>query len=336
MNVRSKQADYQPPYPAYSGHQPADRPDVVLAIFAVQRRKGADAGQLESAIQQLLEMAGEGKPLHFDRSRFTDVQGAENLLFMPYWATKQDQAAFWARSDVATFVDRAVSGDVGWWVESFHAPTTSLDANYAITEVKYGIGRHSDIKVEQYHAYMGSMRDRVPDYLRGTADAEPGRIERLAVPSESLGKTIRLADLPEKLCFIRSGFAWKDALPEEQVAYMRDMLPVYEEGAKYLRDNPLESNCISMRMTEELNESFDNGVQSNAIGWFLTLRDLERWVRDHPKHLAIMKTIMDYMAKFDFKPKLNLGHEVIVVPRGQLTCIYANCHNETGFLPYFG
>ncbi len=337
MRMRSRHSDYQPPYPAYQGYQSVDKPDVVLALFAAQvRSKDADDGSIATAITQLLIEGPEGGgPLHVDKSRFVDAQGAENLIFMPYWATKEDQAAFWRRADVIAFVEEEISGDAGWWVESFYARTTSLDASYAIRDVRYGIGRHSDIQVQQYHAYMGSMRDRVPDYLQGKADAEARQLQRLPTLSRSLGRTIRLSELPDKLCFIRGGFAWKDALPEEQAAYMRDMLPVYEEGANYLRDNPIASNCISMRMTEELNEAFDTGVQSNAIGWFLSLNDLERWVRFHPRHLAIMKTIMDYMARFNFKPKLNLGHEVIVVPGGQLTCIYANCHDQTGFLPYF-
>lgn len=336
MNTRSKSADYQPPYPAYSRRSSPETPDVVLALFAVQaHRSDADGEILETAIRKLLTKVAEGQPLHIDKSRFTDALGAENVIFMPYWATKEDQATFWERPDVVAFIGTPVSGNAGWWVESFHAPTTSLDANYAISDIRYGIGRHSDMEVEQYHAYMGSMRDRVPDYLHGKADAQPNQLQLLDAPSWRPGATIRLSALPDKLCFIRGGFAWKDALPEEQEAYMRDMLPVYEEGANYLRDNPIESNCVSMRMTEELNEDFDTGVQSNAIGWFLSLKDLERWVRSHPRHLAIMKTIMEYMANFNFKPKLNLGHEVIVVPKGQLTCIYANCHAKTGFLPYF-
>lgn len=333
MDVRLKSADYQPPYPAFTAYQPADRPDVVMALMAVQSR-GADRSAIEAQLRQLLE-GQVGRPLQVDKSQYVDVQGADHLLFLVYWATREDQAAFWTRPDVAEFVNRPVTGDVGWWFESFHAPTTSLDANYATADIRYGIGHHSELKVEQHHAYMGSMRHRTPDFQEGKSDSTAGPIQRLTASAETLGKTIRISRLPEKLCFIRNGTAWKDAGEEEQAVYRRDMMPVYEEGAKYLRDNPLESNCYSMRITDEVHEEFDNGVQSNALAWFRSLADLETWVRCHPKHLAIMKTIMEYMVKFDFKPKLNLGHEVVVVPAGQLTCVYANCHDETGFLPYF-
>lgn len=336
MNQRSKPESYVPPYPAFQAHPPANMPDVVLALFAMQAREGADGSATLAAIEALLAKDAPGKPLHFDKCTFVDTSGALNVIAMPYWAKAEDQAAFWARDDVSRFAEAPMTGPVGWWCESFHAPTTSLDGNYAIADVKYGIGRHSETKEEKYHAYMGSMRDRVPDYLSGKADAEASALTRLAAAPDTLGNTIVLENLPHNLCFIRSGFAWKAATPDEQAVFMRDMMPVYSEGADYLRDNPTETNCISMRQTDEVHDDFDNGVQSNAIGWFLTLRDLERWVREHPRHLAIMRTIMDYMAAFNFQPKLNLGHEVIVVPAGQLKCIYANCHAETGFLPYFG
>ncbi len=335
MPQRSRPDDFEPPYPAFQAHQSAAMPDVCIAMFAVQARGGVEDADLRGTIARLLSKTGAGQPLHADESRFVDASGAHNLIRIAYWATAQEQAQFWAREDVRAFVTAPVDGHTGWWIESFHAPVSSLDGNYAIADIKYGIGRHSTLKEERFHAYMGSMRDRVPDFLEGEADGPAGRIKPLDIQPETLGRTLTMAALPPKLCFIRSGFAWKDADPDEQAAFVADMMPVYEGGADYLRDNPVTANCISMRKTEEIHETFDNGVQSNSIGWFLTLGDLEHWVRAHPKHLAIMETIMGYMARFNFKPKLNLGHEVIVVPEGQMFAVYANCHAATGFLPYF-
>jgi hypothetical protein len=116
---------------------------------------------------------------------------------------------------------------------------------------------------------------------------------------------------------------------------MEQMYPVYKDGSDYLSENPLESNCISMRLIDEVRDTFDNGVQSESLGWFLTLKDLESWTHRHPRHLAIMSNIMGYMERFNFKPRLNLGHEVIVVPQGQAAFEYCNCHPDTGFLPFF-
>lgn len=335
MTRRSRPESYVPPYPAFQADPPESSKDVALAVMAVQTRAGGDGSSLCRELVELLDRDAPGKPLHFDRSLYHDRIYSVDSIFIPYWASSLDQAAFWQRSDVVEFVSLPRSGDVGWWSESFSAPATSLDANYSIPEIRYGIGRHSKIREEKFHAYMGSMRDRVSDFLEGRADAPFRRLSRLPDPPNSLGRTLVIKDLPHNICFIRSGFGWRMASPDEQSVFIRDMLPVYTEGTEYLRDNPLESNCISMRQTEEVHGSFDNGIQSNAIAWFMTLRDLERWVKDHPRHQAIMKSIIGYMAAFNFQPKLNLGHEVIVVPSGRIECKYANCHEETGFLPYF-
>ena len=334
MTQRSKPDSYTPPYPAFQAHQPADRPDVVMAMFGVQAAPGANgAAQLLALLGQCAADA-DGQPLHVEQGWHIDAAGYRNDVLMPYWARAEDMAAFFARADVAALFDTALHGDIGFWRESLAAPTTSLDANNARAHVRYGIGRYSTYTEQKYHAYMGSMRDRVPDYLAGAADGAQQQIARQD-PPDSFGAVLAIRDLPRNLCFIRGAFAWKDAAPDEQQVYMEKMWPVYKEGAEYLRDNPLESNCISMRMIEEVQLGYDNGVQSEVLGWFLTLADLERWTRYHPRHLAIMNTIMGYMKEFDFKPNLQLGHEVIVVPEGRAEMRYNNCHPGTGFLPFF-
>lgn len=274
-------------------------------------------------------------PDHVEQVSFDDLQGHTQTLLLPYWKTREDQDAWLARSDWQELIATPLTGDIGLYAECFSAPTRRLDGNYAIANVEYGIGRHSEIKQEQFHGYMGSMRDRVPGFLSGESDGTPGQLREPAKDRETLGKALQSTGLPDNLCYIRSGFAWKDASPEEQEVFMRDMYVVYQEGAQYLSENPTEANCISMRRTDAIQRDFDSGVQSSSISWFLTLKDLERWVRSHPRHLAIMRTIMGYMEKFNFQPKLNLGHEVVVVPEGQITAQYNNCTPDTGFLPFF-
>lgn len=335
MNQRSQTSDYVPPYPAFQAHQKGEHTHIAAALLAVQTRNGADSGPILAKLRGLLSAAGEGQPLHVEESLFDDNKGAQHHILMPYWLGPNEQAAFWSRGDITAFVEAPLNGDIGWMAEVFSAEVTSLDGNYSIPNVRYGISRYSHMEEEQYHAYMGSMRDRVPDYLSGKADGAIAQLALTPAPVYSLGKTIHITDLPHNLCFIRSGFAWKEAIQEEQDAYIADMLPVFQEAAQFLRDGALEANCISMRTSEEIHDVYDNGVQVNALGWFLNLQSLEKWTRDHPRHHAIMQTIMGYMARFNFQPKLNLGHEVIVSPKGQVFCIYANCHANTGFLPYF-
>jgi Haem-containing dehydratase len=335
VTQRSKPDDFQAPYPAYGVKPHTVKSDFTMGLIGIQSVNGVDTAPLETRLIALIKEEARGRPLHFERAWFDDAQGTRNDVLMPYWSDRESQTAFWDRDDVQDFIEERQTGSIGWWAEYFSCVPTRLDASYSVPEPKYGIARYHEPEVEQYHAYMGSMRDRVPDYLSGASDGPVGQLRRTADRPDSRGRTLRIDDLPNNLCFIRGGFSWKEALPEEQEIFMRDMMVVYREGAEYLRDNPEESNCISMRMAEAVQTDFDSGIQSNVLGWFLNLQELERWTRSHPRHLAIMKSIIDYMKRFDFKPKLTLSHEVAVVPEGQVVCYYANCHPETGFLPFF-
>ncbi|HEX7752121.1 MAG TPA: hypothetical protein VF440_06930 [Novosphingobium sp.] len=50
---------------------------------------------------------------------------------------------------------------------------------------------------------------------------------------------------------------------------------------------------------------------------------------------TFMRTIMSCMERFDLQPKLNLGHRVIVAPKGGVRAWYNICHGDTAFLPFF-
>ncbi len=331
---KSRPDSYQPPYPAYQSHFASGHDDFVMAMASVQARQQSAAEQLTNELLALLLVDRECKPLHVERGTQTDASGYHNDVFMPYWKDKQDMHGFWEREDVQSWMSKPRKGDAGWWRETIVAPVTSLDGNYSLEKIDYGVGRYVEQKLEQFHAYFGSMRDRVVDYLSGEADGKKGQITRRDAV-DSFGRRMRISEMPDKLCFIRGPFGWDKATEEEQQAFIDDMLPVFKTGADYLRDNPLDSNCISMRFIDEVDMGLDNGVQVEILAWFLTLKDLERWTHHHPTHLAIYRGVFEYMKRFDFQARLNLGHEVIVVPSGGAVLEYCNCHPSTGFLPFF-
>lgn len=331
---RSRPDSFQAPYPAFQSHFPPDQPDFVMAMIGVQSAPGADGRALRQRLCGLFSADAAGKPQHLEHAEHTDAFGYRNEVILLYWRTRADQAAFWARADIAGWMAEPLTGPVGWWRESLVAPITALDGNYATGDARYGAGRHVEQKPEQFHSYYGSMRDRVPDYLAGKADGASGTLVASTL-ADSFGKRLRITDLPDQLCFIRGGFGWDKARPDEQQSFIEDMLPVFKRGADYLRDNPEESRCISMRFLDEVDTGLDNGVQVEINGWFLTLKDLEQWTHHHPTHQAIFQGVFVYMRKFNFEPLLNLGHEVAVVPAGGLVAEYANCHPRTGFLRFF-
>jgi aldoxime dehydratase len=331
---RSRPDTFQPPYPAFSSHFSEGQSDYVMAMLGIQRAPGATGDSLLSAARALAKIEGSGRPLHVEQAWHVDAYGYRNDVLLLYWLDRAAQAAFWSRADVSAWMAQPLTGSVGWWRESLSAPLTAHDGNYAVSDSRYGLGRHTDQHVEQYHSYYGSMRDRVPDYLAGKADAPAGQIVAVA-PAASFGQRLRCTDMPRNLCFIRGAFGWDKATPEEQQAFIDDMLPVFKTGADYLRDNSEEANCISMRFLEEVDVGLDNGVQVEVNGWFLSLKDLERWTHSHPTHQAIFGGVFVYMRRFNFEARLNLGHEVAVVPEGQLEAEYSNCHPNTGLLRFF-
>jgi hypothetical protein len=330
---RSRPDDYVPPYPAYTSQYPADQPECVFAQVGVQALQPESGQPRFARLLDLARVAGDGQPQHTELGWQIDAARHRNDVALFYWKHARDMERFWARDDVQAWFDEPFMDGVGWWRESLHAPVSALDANYSVERATWGSGRYVPQTLEQFHGYYGSMRDRTVDFLAGRADAEPGGI-RFVDGVQSRGRRLRV-EPPDKVCFIRGAFGWDQALPDEQRAFMDEMFPVYRAGADYLRDHPLETNCISARMIEEVHTGGSNFVQSETLAWFLTLRDLERWTHRHPTHAAIYAGVFKLMQKFDFRMRLNLGHEVVVVPAGNARLEYANCHPASGFLPFF-
>ncbi|WP_213571161.1 phenylacetaldoxime dehydratase family protein [Rhodococcus sp. USK13] len=332
--ARSKPDDYEPPYPAYVSTLQGTT-HYTTAMLGIQAKLEGAGSALLFEILGLMGRDGENRPLFVETSWHIDSEGYRNDIVMPYWRTPDEMDGFFNRKDVAAWRLSALRGEVGWWRESLAAPVTSLDGGYSVPDSDYGVARYSDVDQGQFFGYMGSMRDRIPDYLSGAADGpDDGQLTR-GTSVESFGRHLVIENLPGNLCFIRGAWGWTRAEPEEQRAFQENMLPVLTEGSMYLRDNPVDSGCISMRQTRSTHIGYDNNVEVEALGWFLTLQELERWTRSHPRHLAILAKVAEHAQSFNGEMRLNLGHEVVVVPAGGVYAEYNNCHPETGFLPFF-
>ena len=151
---------------------------------------------------------------------------------------------------------------------------------------------------------------------------------------KSKGKRIRITP-PENICLIRSAQDWTQCRDSELDLYWKEVHPVLIEGMDFIRDNPLETGCISCRFMDELNGSGDQQSKTFGMAYFLTMAHLEAWVRSHPTHLAIFESFHRMVQQLDFRLDLKLWHEVIVLPQGPHVFEYLNCHERTGLLPYF-
>jgi hypothetical protein len=331
MQQRSRPATFQPPYDAHTTIFPADWPEYVLGMFGVQCLPEVDASSERRALEDALR--ADSPPLHFERVREIDAAGFLNDVYLAYWRTGADLRAWQAGSGVAAYLARPRTGPVGLWRECIVAPVLNLDPNGIVKRRQWGVGRHLAHEWERYHGYYGSMRDRMP---AGHLETIEGSSEPLSRQPEPVTRGRRLTvDVPHNVCFVRGTFGWKDAPAAEQEVFTQEMLPVYERGARYIRDHSVEVSCISARVAEEVALDHPNGIQAETLAWFTSIKTLEKWTHSHPTHNDIFRKMIDIGRRFDFKLHLDLGHEVVVVPRGGCEVEYNNCHPETSFLRFF-
>jgi len=212
-------------------------------------------------------------------------------------------------------------------------PADNCDPSGFLPRHVWGIGRHVKQVWERYHAYYGSMRDRMPNGHDPSIEGDDTPL-REQVDVQSKGRILKV-DPPHNICFVRGIFGWRNARPEERRIFIEEMLPVYEAGAMFLRDNPEENLCIATRHSPVVDTDPVTGLDLETLLWFTSLKSLETWTHHHKTHAAIFNKSREIGMRFDFKLTLDFGHEVVVVPKGGMDVEYNNCHARTGFLRFF-
>lgn len=150
----------------------------------------------------------------------------------------------------------------------------------------------------------------------------------------SLGARL-IVDLPHNLCFVRGLFGWRDSPAEVQQVFVDEMLPVYERGVLFLRENPVEISCITARLSDVVHGEPATGIDAETLAWFTSLKALEAWTHHHKTHADIFNKVREIRMRLGSQGNLELGHEVVVVPKGGIDAEYNNCHARTGFLRFF-
>jgi hypothetical protein len=330
MQIRSKPETFEPPYPAHTTIFPDDWTEFVLCQFGLQAVPGADPGPLMRELEALLVLAPA--PLHYERCRETDRAGYLNEIYLVYWRSGVDFAAWLANPAVNAFLKRPLTGTVGLWQESIVAPVGNLDPNGMLPRHEWGIGRHLPQAWERYHSYYGSMRDRMVNGRTAGIEGADTALSRRK--TDSFGHSLAIRPI-HNLCFIRGIVGWENAKPHEQEAFISEVLPNYLAGVAYLRDESEHASCISARAADTVPLTHANGLRSETLAWFTSLAALEAWTHRHPTHAAIHGSVFKFAQTYGFDIQLNLGHEVAVVPKEGFRAVYNNCHPDTGFLPFF-
>lgn len=321
-------ANWQPPYPAFVAD--VDDPYLTFGQLAVQA-SSEEAGAADfERLTALLD--GADGVLHYEHVYHDDIEGARNDILLTYWRSPDDWEKWRQDAAVSRFVEQDRKGDAGLWIESFSSPNTHFETSYSRGTAEFGICCHHATREDPVHAYYGSMRDRIAAAEDGGLPGVVARLNREIRP-DSRGRHLRVA-LPENLCFIRTVQGWLACSDEERDYFMENTYPAYEEGVGYLRENPVQANCVSARLVSDDTDQ-KNRPQAETLAWFLSLADLENWTWNHPTHDEIFTNFMAHAQRFDFEVDILLGHEVSIVPADAGHAEYHNCHPATGFLRFF-
>jgi aldoxime dehydratase len=334
MPQKNMPKDWGPPYPSWSAAFAPEVQAVVIGYFAVQFNSGT-ADEFKDWMDPALSI--DNAPLHHEQASYVDVEGYTNYVYICYW-TSQDCYADWIASlqVEAWWNDAArLNGTVGFWREVIFAPMERLETLFSSEDgagmAALAPGFTGPI---QEHGYWGGMRDRMPASKNNDFRSKIGDKPAYLPAVGSKAKRVRITP-PENICLIRSAQNWTQCQGGELALYQNDVHPVLIEGMNFIRDNPLDTGCISCRFMDDLTEAGEKQAKTFGMAYFLTMAHLEAWVKSHPTHLAIFRSFHKMVQQLEFQVDLKLWHEVIVLPQGPHVFEYVNCHEKTGLLPYF-
>ena len=322
--------DWKPPAPAWESLWSDTEDALVAGYFGIQ-----------SESPDLLDgWAGSAftaaySPFSVERGSFVDAQGDCNFLYVAYWRASHYHR-WWASNGSARWWRKPerISEGVGYWREVCTLPFERLETLHSTTD-PHGASVSADSMQGPIleHGYAGAMRDRIP--LSATDSLEnplPMKMPLTSVNSDQ-GKRIKVKP-NRNTCIIRSGQDWSHCDAEQKSYYLEKLHPVLLEGMAYLRDNPIESGCYSLRFVDCRDETWGTMEQSFGLGYATDAYAFENWAKSHPTHLAIFDGFLKMVEVYGESLKLQLWHEVAALPVGGSEFEYIGCHPRTGLLPY--
>lgn len=332
----SRPAGHVPPIVRYSSRFD-HAPDRLAVLFM-----GLAAPDGDRAGRALADFLGEAAaapdaPGHLDRALFTDAEGRANHMAALYWP---DRAAFerWAATPLILEWrqgTRALAEDLAqWWEPVSVAPERS--ETIAFAEYRRGLSACPFSRLEQMveTGYWGAARDRIPASAFDPLEGEAPHLAPLDTPPCSRGARLAVRP-PAGLAVIRSGVSWAACGAEQRESYERNVKPKLDAGMDYLRRNPLDAGCPSLRQVVLADADGGTLEEAYSLGHFLSLGHLEAWAKHHPTHLAIYHRAMAERKKYQAALELRTYNEIYVLEPGAPEFEYVNCDPATGLLPYF-
>lgn len=304
-----------------------------VAFLAVQ---GSDAATLDAS--EFMAWAGPAlsgahAPTTLDHARFVDPAGALNHVIAAYWLDGAAHQAWRLAHDPWWTNAARLSGPTGVWREILRVPRDRQESIYW-RDYPAALMTSPDVAIfpTPYCGYYGAMRDRIPAAATEALDSAEPTLERH--DRVGLGERWRITP-PHNLAVIRSANSWGRMDAEQHADYLARLRGPLERGMDFLREQPLPTGCASLRMQRKTDAAGAESPEDHALGYFLSLRHMERWAEGHGTHAAIFGAAIARYKRYGASNQLRTWHEVYVLPEGGQLLEYTNCHAGTGLLPWF-
>ncbi|WNV88831.1 phenylacetaldoxime dehydratase family protein [Umezawaea sp. Da 62-37] len=320
--------------PAHQVRWPEGVEAVVVAQFGVQAPTRADAGPAVARVVGLTALPHG--PSKVDRGWHVDAAGVVNEVFACYWTDPAEHTAWWQSAPVREWwAGLDETGPVGHWVEVLTSPLARHETMYSAPVPVGPAGLSLPMEPTDLHDYPFAALDRIPDSGHDAFDGEPVPFETdLPDGASTLGRRVAVTRVPHNLCVIRTAQNW-GAAPEEQREVYRDKVePGFRAGFEYMRDNPVDSGCLSARLLADVDATTGADLPGSCvIAWWAGIADMLRWAHDHPTHHRILGDFWTALVEpYNVDLRVLLWHEVHVANADAVRMAYVNCHPGTGAL----
>jgi hypothetical protein len=309
---------------------------VYIGLQCHQESGRAAYDTLVAQVGQHLASAAD-KPYAFEPFRILrggDV--ADSTLWVAYWLDQATCERWLAENRPVDIVRQGggATGPVGAWAEHFYIRPGRLETNYSGLDYLPGLARHPSASPHRHEhsAYWGAARDRIKD---SGFDAFGDQFDPLALSEKPKGYGERVTGVPfQNMTYIRSGQFWETCDADEKVAYETKLQPTLVAGMQYLWDNPEATGTFGLRYIVNVSPTGEHLLETCGHGYYRSLGHLEHWAATHPSHLAIFHGAIAHAQAFGTRRKLRTWHEVGVLNAGEGHFEYANCHPNTGVMPF--
>jgi hypothetical protein len=309
---------------------------VCVAFYGIQGpdRESVYTSSFFPWIMEAIRLPG-GPTVH-DHAWFVDRHGLYTHIVALYWVDVSRRDAWFADSHVAGWWNQKtrLAERTGYFRESLTVPVERQETLYW-RDYPAGLSRSPEVAVypTPYCGYYGAMRDRIP-----LAAVDPLAPSMETLPAETVRETRSARwriTAPGNIAVIRSAAFWGRCDPAQTEDYMRDLRAPLERGMAFLKENPAATGCCSLRFQQTCDAQGRPELETHALGYFLSLQQMEQWSEHHPSHEAIFAAAIARYRKFGRANQLRTWHEVFVLPEQGQAFEYLNCAPGTGLLNYF-